>query len=312
MRFQWLLIFAGLLFGPVSGMSKEAQGTPGVGAVIKVTVKEGRQPRIVLEARHAELIKVVDALAREAGVAIHYNQLPDEFLSSNCSGANVKDVLTCILGPGADLADKQVGGSFAGRGLPTAMRPDKQGAQPAGKMTDIWILETSFQRLARDNEADAPGCSANATRKARLSEKQAKAGSGLLKSKEVEALLKEAEAEDHAQKLTAISQLAAQGRPGDEQVVKVLQQSLADQSPEVRAQGVYGLSRQGGAVAGQVLREAIHDPDISVRLMAVDSAGNDADGIAVLSESMADTDPTIRTYAAEKMESFTNPPQQHP
>jgi HEAT repeat protein len=54
-------------------------------------------------------------------------------------------------------------------------------------------------------------------------------------------------------------------------------------------------------VAAAILQEALRDRDASVRLMAVDSAGPDAEGDLLLQEALADRDETVRALAATRL-----------
>ena len=56
-----------------------------------------------------------------------------------------------------------------------------------------------------------------------------------------------------------------------------------------------------GPQSVHVLRDALQDGDVSVRLMAVDSAGADEPGTALLHEALADEDETVRVAAAIKL-----------
>lgn len=46
---------------------------------------------------------------------------------------------------------------------------------------------------------------------------------------------------------------------------------------------------------------AVRERDASVRLMAVDSAGADAEGAALLQEALADRDETVRALATTRL-----------
>jgi HEAT repeat protein len=54
--------------------------------------------------------------------------------------------------------------------------------------------------------------------------------------------------------------------------------ALSDDVADVRAQGVWALSKEDGPKAIEVLRDALRDRDATVRLMAVDSTEADREG----------------------------------
>jgi HEAT repeat protein len=110
---------------------------------------------------------------------------------------------------------------------------------------------------------------------------------------------------DAAQKLEGLSRLAGQGAADDAAVRQTLERALSDEDPNARAQALYGLARLEGAGAVGMLQDALHDSDVSVRLMAVDSAGHDAQGAALLQQALGDADETVREFAAMRLREHT-------
>ena len=100
----------------------------------------------------------------------------------------------------------------------------------------------------------------------------------------------------------AVANLAAQGQANDPAIYKALEFALSDENAEVRAQAVSGLARHEGYDASSVLQSALQDSDASVRLMAVDYAG---DHPALLQQALGDSDETVRAYAAIKLEALS-------
>jgi hypothetical protein len=63
------------------------------------------------------------------------------------------------------------------------------------------------------------------------------------------------------------------------------------------------LARLEGDGATAEIQVALYDTDPSVRLMAVDSMGNNT---VLLQQALADSDPTVRQLAAMRLESLSS------
>ena len=103
-----------------------------------------------------------------------------------------------------------------------------------------------------------------------------------------------------------LSLLAAKGKTGNAQVdaktIAVLQAALTDRDAEIRAQAVFGLSRQDSTDKDHILYEALRDKSADVRLAAVSSADrDDPQSQVMLHEALADSDETVRAAAGYKL-----------
>jgi HEAT repeat protein len=120
-----------------------------------------------------------------------------------------------------------------------------------------------------------------------------------------ETLVRMAESEDPAERVSTLSQLAVE-RPVEPGIVQeILQTALSDEDPNVRGQAVYAVGRRGGVEAAAVLQDALQDSALPVRLMAVDGLGTDEESIALLKQALADSDQAVRELAAMKLESLS-------
>jgi HEAT repeat protein len=115
-------------------------------------------------------------------------------------------------------------------------------------------------------------------------------------------LLEMTQAENAADRAQALSRLTIEGRADDEAVRAALEAGVTDANPEVRAQALNGLAHREGAGAAEALQAALRDESADVRLMAVESAGLDAQGVAVLQQALADKDSTVRALAEIKLQ----------
>jgi len=237
-----------------------------------------------LEVRQAPLAQVLDKIADATGVSIHYSVLPRDLVSTTCAGPTISRILTCLLERKADLVYRY--GRVASQGH----------SQPQREPEEVWVLAI--------NEANSAACnpSGNCIKQAFQDKKDTKTGSVQNGIDETGLLLKMAASGDPAQRLDAVALLAIKGRGGDADVRKALENALSDRDATVRAQALSSLARREGDGAALQLQDALKDSDVSVRLMAVDSAG---DNPVLLQQAITDSDETVRTLATMKLEALT-------
>lgn len=101
-----------------------------------------------------------------------------------------------------------------------------------------------------------------------------------------------------------MTRLAEEEPENNATVIDVLEASFSDEDPGVRAQAVSGLARREAASITEVLRQALRDFDVSVRLVAVESIVPGGAGKTLLQEALVDSDASVRSLAAAKMEQF--------
>lgn len=108
------------------------------------------------------------------------------------------------------------------------------------------------------------------------------------------------------QRISALSQLAVKASIDAGVVQKILQKAILDKDSNVRAQAVYAIAQQECTDVLSVLEQAMHDSELSVRMMAVDSLGTDERSIFLLEQAKDDQEEAIRELAAVKLESLPN------
>lgn len=281
------LLTALLLFPGFVPAAENGTGDHGDAPNIRLTLSGAPPTAIRLDARHVPLRQVLDAIAGQTGVRIHYPTVPHEFVSVQCGGETLKQVMECLLGSEADLIFHY------------------SGNDPKSRPTDVWVLESSFgpnKNHGATSGQCAPDSASAQTENADAAEKPAT--DAREKAGPIRDLVAMASADDPVQRAQALSQLAAEPGADDGVARKTLESALADQDAEVRAQAVYGLSRLDGPAATAVLQAALHDSDVSVRLMAVDSAGDD---VALLHEALVDSDENVRGAAEAKIAALYGP-----
>ncbi|NJD05447.1 MAG: HEAT repeat domain-containing protein [Methylococcaceae bacterium] len=281
------LVLAALLANPA--MAIDAPRPP----QIAVAAEPGAKPAVTLEARDAPLARVLDELAARTGAVIHYSVLPEAPVTATCAGASLQPVLRCLLGAKADFL-LRAGGSA-------------QSAK-AGQPREIWILGSSLIK-ERSAAGDAAVCTA-AAGAPKEPGKKPNAEESRRKREQAEQVVALAGGSDPVARAAALDRLSGENLADATTVRQILEKSLTDQEPEVRAKAVWGLARRGGPQSAAVLQTALHAPDLSVRLMAVDAAGADADGLALLEQAAGDGDEAVSSIATQKLQELKNLPRQ--
>lgn len=243
-----------------------------------------------LEVRQAPLAAVLDEIADATGVAIHYSVLPQELVIASCAGSNVSGILTCLLERKADLVYKYRGVSA-------------QDTQSQRQPEEVWVLGTELA-ADRVNSAAFKAADSEDLLKSRSTDRDNRGDQtdfGQDGVDDTDTLLKMTGSNDPAERADALALLAVNGPFGDADIRKVLETALTDKDANVRAQALSSLARRDGDGAAPQLQAALADSDVSVRLMAVDSAGNNP---VLLQQAVTDSDETVRTLATMKLEAL--------
>lgn len=230
---------------------------------VHVILSQHPGAELQLEARQQPLPRILKTMTEKTGVPIHYSVLPQELMTAKCTGTTVKQVLECLFNKKADLVFRY------------AKHREKDISQH--RPEEVWVLSTDFY-------VDGPGMQAATMHKG---------------TDETDTLLELTGTEDPGQRADAVARLAAEGQANNEHINSALLAALSDKSAEVRAQAVFGLARRKSDDAQGALQNAMRDSDASVRLMAIDNAG---DNTALLQQALRDNDRVVRAYAATKLE----------
>ena len=116
-------------------------------------------------------------------------------------------------------------------------------------------------------------------------------------------LLNMAQSKDAAGRAGAIGALLTVGTKDDSKIQDMLEEAIHDEDASVRAQAISTLTHSGNNTESisAALSEAIHDDSVDVRLMAVDSITDDVD---LLQQAVNDSDEVVRTTAVTKLEAL--------
>ncbi len=246
-----------------------------------LVVSDSKGAELQLEVRQMPLAKVLDSIAKQTNVPIHYSVLPEGVITATCVGSALKPVLECLLNRKADLIVR----------YPKAS--DK--ANHKGQIVEAWVLGSMLETTANNNAV----CTATS-----------QSGSMTLNSNEPEGesepdqtdeLLKIAQSKSATDRADAIGALLAIGRKGDPKVKAMLEEALHDPDANVRAQAISTLTHLGDnkESAMVAIQEGLQDSSIDVRLMAVDSITDD---VGLLQQAINDSDETIRSLAEIKLQ----------
>jgi hypothetical protein len=240
---------------------------------IRVITSKVLNAELQLETKQAPIAKVLDSVANKTGVRINYSALPDGLVTATCVGSSVKQVLECVLDRKADIV------------LRYSEQPVKEGQPKIAE--EIWVLGAKIGADKKNSVA----CELPANRTIVASE-----------SDKTDELIKMAMSKSPTERAEAIGRLMAGGRKGDATVRETLEVALSDPDARVRVQAISSLAHREGTGASAALQEAIHDRDVSVRLTAIDNAGDDKD---LLRQALTDSDFTVRQLAKIRLDSLT-------
>ena len=246
---------------------------------IRLVMTKDPGAELQLEVRQAPLARVLDSIASKTGVRINYSVLPDELVTATCVGSTVKQVMECLLVRKADLVFR-----YSQHATKTDLK---------GQPEEVWVLGAKFGA----GQTNSVLCSSAGTQQQTIPKvAETKIGS---EPDQTDELVKMASSKIPAERAEAIGRLLAGGREGDVTVKETLEAALSDADARVRVQAISSLAHREGAGASAALHEALHDGDVSVRLTAVDNAGND---VALLQQALTDSDATVRQLAGIRLE----------
>ncbi|MEQ1545635.1 HEAT repeat domain-containing protein [Methyloglobulus sp.] len=272
-----------LLIGFTAAAVAKTPGKATKKAQTDLVISDNKGSELQLEVRQMPLAEVLENITNKTHVPIHYSVLPEGLVTATCVGTTLKKVLECLLDRRADLIVRYP-------------RTDAK-AESKGQVAEAWILGSRL-----DNQPSSATCIAtagDAANKGSLSLRQSQQDA---EPDQTDDLLKMAQSKNPTERADAMSALLAGGREGDPAVKAALEQALTDQDANVRAQAISSLSHREGSAASAAIQEALHDSSVDVRMMAVDGITDD---VGLLQQAINDSDETVRSLAAVKLEQLT-------
>jgi HEAT repeats len=256
-------------------------------ATSDLVMTDDKGSELQLEARQMPLAQVLDSIAHKTHVPIHYSVLPEGLVTATCVGTTLKQLLECLLDRKADLIVRY------------KRNPTQAGSK--GQVEEAWILGSKLS--GSPSTANCVATTGQMLGQGSLTLRQNQQGQAAeTQPDQTDELLKMAQSKDPTERADAIGALLAEGREGDPNVKAALEQALTDQNANVRAQAISTLSHREGSNATAAIQEALHDSSVDVRLMAVDGI---VDDVPLLQQAINDSDETVRSLAATKLEQLT-------
>jgi hypothetical protein len=221
----------------------------------------------LLTASQAKLTVILNKIENVTGVVIHSTELSSQLLDRHCVSAKVVELVNCVFA-------QQTNSVFR-------YSPDKQ-----NKLAELWILPmeeppVNFSQVIKPARPAQPVMAKQADNTVQLLD-----------------LMQSTNATKRAE---TAAQLANLDKRHDNDIHNALMAALSDKDGDVRAQAVAALAKREGEGASGILKSALLDGEVSVRLMAVDSAGNN---IELLQQGSLDEDATVRMYALTKLKAL--------
>jgi len=124
----------------------------------------------------------------------------------------------------------------------------------------------------------------------------------------VAALASAARSDDPGLRVQAIQLLAAAFPADEEAALAALRDALTLRDPEVQSAAIQALATQGGSQAMGLLREGLHDPDPSVRMMVIQSVAQAENGLPLLQDAAADSDESVHAFVSTWLSSTSSAP----
>jgi hypothetical protein len=233
-----------------------------------------------LEVRQMPLAQVLDSIAKQTKVPIHYSILPEGVITATCVGSNLKPVLECLLDRKTDIIVRYL--------------RKKNDIANKNQIAEAWILGSKLEAIPNSALCKAETGQGSMS----LSGDVVETG---LKANHSDLLLKTAQTGNPKDRAEAIGNLLEIGAQNDPKIKALLEEAVHDKSAEVRAQAVSTLTHRldYSEKAPQIIQEALQDSNVDVRLMAVDGINDD---VGLLQQAVNDSDETVRTVAQMKLE----------
>jgi HEAT repeats len=257
-----------------------ANGIPNTAANKEANLLESVNPdaELQLRVRAMTLPQMLEHIVRKTKIPIHYSILPEGSVTTTCVGADLKQVLDCLLNRKVDVIYRYTHSQSSSKFKP--------------QLAEAWILGAKHgiypDPVKASVKKEFPVASAEQNQ--------------LTGHDRTDELLKLAQSESPEERAEAIGALLAGGREGDLAVKATLEQALTDQDDYVRAQAISSFARREGSDALVAIQNALHDRSPEVRMMAVDSINND---VALLQQALDDSDETVRNLAVLKLKQLT-------
>jgi hypothetical protein len=254
---------------------------------VDVHVDTGLDAMLQLEVKQVPLANVLKTLSAKTGTPIHYSVLPEGLITATCVGKALKPVLECLLDHKADVIIRY-------------KNEPKKGITETDSIAEAWVLGAKLEAVPTNGLCKADG-SQGEIKLIDKSKTKTPTDPASAKLTQTDRMLKIVEDGTPEERAQAIGDLLMIGREDDPKVKAMLERAVHDPEDSVRAQAISTLTHREdySEHATEIIRGALEDPSVDVRLMAVDGI---IDNEELLQQASHDPDETIRSYATSKLD----------
>jgi len=228
-------------------------------------------------ANNADLKAALHGIESQTDLRIHYSVLPVATISATCVADSIQQLLHCLLDGKVDMAVRET----QGRNTTSAL--------------EVWLLGSSITGVdtrctsGEGHTVSEPSASAFS-----------KEGDEPSAEQKLEFRKQMAVSGTPDQRTQAFSYLASNADSDDRDVRHIFEAAIAEDNVEVKSQALAALIRwEGEQQASAQLQQALHDPEVSVRLMALQHID---ESTALIQQMLQDEDETVRQFAAMKLQ----------
>jgi HEAT repeats len=239
---------------------------------VNVSFRDGL---LSVEAKAGTWRQVLSRITERTGILFHHALPLEESVTVSFANLPVRQAIERLFGPEPDFV-------FRYDAKPNSLAPLTK---------EVWI----FGKAVSNNKALIPV----------QAEQQAMdkpSGNAVIARTELDRLMEMTKSSNAATRVEALSILKESGMGDQEEIRGVLAAALTEQDPMVRNLVVKAIASEGGAEAVSQLARVLHDPDLSVRIAAIESMPLENGGSALLQEALADPDGVVRSCAQNRLQ----------
>jgi len=323
------------LAGAVLTLALLGASAGGAESAIKVDWNKGR---LSVSAENAELSQVLREVAHQTGIRIRGSQDVQQRVSMHLSDVSLEKGLKALL-DGVDYAvlgdisspekarlaqvvvfawrtppdsNRATGANAASNSIQKARATLARGR--AGSVAE----ETSQQEkaLAAVEAAAAKGDLDALSKAVQSSDPMVQAQafdemSKLNPQAALDSLTNDLKSDEPTVRLQALQLLDQSEQADNDAVVSAMGQALNADDTSIKDYAIQALARRGGSQEMDLLRQAMGDPDPAVRLMVLESVGQQTEALPLLQQAVNDSDPSV-SAAANQLLKAANEESQPP
>ena len=110
-------------------------------------------------------------------------------------------------------------------------------------------------------------------------------------------------------RLQALQLLDQSEQADNDAVVSSMGQALNADDTSIKDYAIQALARRGGSQEMDLLRQAMGDPDPGVRLMVLESVGQQTEALPLLQQAVNDSDPSVSAAANQLLKAASEASQ---